>query len=367
MKNRLNPITAAILMAGLAPFSAHAVTANVTADTHIAATNAGTLPNVNVGGGSTGLLRFDLTALPANVISTDIAKATLVVFVKNFSAAGNVQVKPVSSAWTEAGVTTANPPSLGGVAYTSNTISQGGVYVSVEVTSLVQDWVANPANNFGLGLVADPANPASVGIDSKESIQTSHPAYLEITLASTGAQGATGATGPTGGIGPTGPTGPTGVTGGIGPTGPAGATGSTGGIGPTGPAGATGVTGGIGPTGPAGATGGTGGIGPIGPIGPTGPTGAAAVYNANGTTISNPHIVIGTITAIPGAAGTKTATFTGSAAFTSAPVCVIGLTNSPVNNNVPKISSVTATSLTVLNTNLNAANTIDATYHCIGN
>jgi hypothetical protein len=83
--------------------------------------------------------------------------------------------------------------------------------------------------------------------------------------------------------------------------------------------------------------------------------------------ILNAHIVTGIITGIPGGPGTGSVTFSGSAAFSSPPVCVLGLTNTTVVIGVPRIFSVTATTLTVQNSNLIAGNTVDATYHCIGN
>jgi len=57
------------LAAALAAGPALALDAPLAADSHIStslpASNFGTLPTLNVGGGSTGLLRFDLGTLPA--------------------------------------------------------------------------------------------------------------------------------------------------------------------------------------------------------------------------------------------------------------------------------------------------------------
>jgi hypothetical protein len=361
MHTRLKPLSAAIMLAGFSPFAAHAVVAPLIADSFIASSfptiNYGTAVNLKVNGaiGTESLFRFDLSSLPPGTISSAVAKATLYFWVNNVTTPGALDIAQVSTGWTESGATFNTQPNILAPFVTGLSVNQAGAYIAVDVTALVKDWVNGTANN---GLLIEPAtsSPAtSVLIDSKENTVTSHPAFIDIALTGTGAAGPAGPTGPTGSIGPTGTTGATGATGSIGPTGPAGATGVTGSIGPTGPQGT------IGPTGANGTNGATG------PAGPQGPTGAAAVYSSSGTVISNAHIVTGTIAGIPGAAGFVTVTFTGNAAFTSPPVCVLGLANSPVNNNVPKISSVTATSLTVLNTNLNAANSLDATYHCIGN
>jgi hypothetical protein len=287
MRPRLKPLSAAIMLAGFSSFSAHAVIAPVIADSYTAsgspAINFGTAVNLKVNSTAKTLLRFDLSALPPGTLSSEVAKATLVIWVNSVTTAGALEIVPVTSIWTESGVTFNSMPGLGLPEATGIPVSQAGSYVVVDITNQVKSWIAAPASNFGLFVDPDAGAPATtILIDSKENTITSHPAFIDIALTGNGAAGPTGATGPTGGIGPTGPTGATGVTGGIGPT---GATGVTGGIGPTGPTGATGVMGGIGPTG---ATGVTGGIGPTGPQGPTGPgtllLGRAAVLNGTTST-----------------------------------------------------------------------------------
>src|SRR4029077_4757909 len=110
----------------------------------------------------------------------------------------------------------------------------------VDVTSLVEGWIAAPASNHGVALVAS-ASAAStfVLLDSKENQETSRAPALDITLF--------GPQGPQGAVGPQGPQGATGATGAQGPIGPIGLTGP---MGPTGATGATGVTGATGAQGP---------------------------------------------------------------------------------------------------------------------
>jgi len=365
MRTRLKPLSAAIMLAGFSPFSAHAVIAPVIADSYTASgsptINFGTAVNLKANNTAKTLLRFDLSTLPPGTPSSQVTKATLVIWVSSVTAAGALEIVPATSAWTESGVNANPPPFAGPPAATGVPVSQAGSYVLVNITNQVKSWIADPAINFGLFVDPDAASPAtSVLIDSKENTITSHPAFIDIALTGSGAAGPTGATGPTGGIGPTGPTGATGVTGSIGPT---GAPGVTGGIGPTGPQGPAGVTGGIGPTG---APGVTGGIGPTGPQGPIGPTGAAAVYTDNGSAIPNVHIVTGTITLIPSQGGSKSASFSGGAVFSFAPICTVSTLSTSLSTNVPKIST-TVNSLTVQNNNTLIANTMDVAYHCIGN
>jgi len=139
-------------------------------------------------------------------------------------------------------------------------VNASGMFLTLDVTQLVKDWVSGVSPNYGVQISPAVGNPTtSIALDSKESLTTSHPAFLDVTITSVGPAGPTG---PQGAVGPTGPTGPqglTGLTGLTGPTGPAGPTG------PTGPQGTTGLSGGVGPTGP------TGARGPTGPTGPGGP------------------------------------------------------------------------------------------------
>ena len=97
--------------------------------------------------------------------------------------------------------------------------------MAVDVTALVQGWVAAPATNFGVALTA---GTAVVQFDSKENDLTAHPATLDVQIVSQGPQGLAGAAGPAG------PPGVAGVPGPSGAQGPAGAAGTPGPAGPQG-------------------------------------------------------------------------------------------------------------------------------------
>jgi hypothetical protein len=96
------------------------------------------------------------------------------------TAPGGVQVAPVAtgSSWSEASVVASVST---GAATSSVSITQGSTFYTLDVTTAVQDWVDTPANNLGLALT--PQTTASITLDSKENTLTSHPAYLEISLA----------------------------------------------------------------------------------------------------------------------------------------------------------------------------------------
>ena len=227
----------------LAPFllllcasgTASATEATLTGDTFVSAlrpaNNFGGLSNLYVGNGNTALLQFDLSTLPAGITASQIAGATLRVYVNRVFAPGTLSLLPATSGWSESGVTASTAPTLA-ASSGSLTIGAADAYVTVDVTALVQGWVTSPAGNNGIALTS---SAASVVLDSKENDVTAHAAQLEITLAGpqglqgiqgpiglTGAQGSQGIQGPQGVMGLTGATGATGASGAAGATGPQG-------------------------------------------------------------------------------------------------------------------------------------------------
>jgi hypothetical protein len=231
--------------------------------------NAGNTTTLSVGGanGASALLQFDLTVLPAGTTAGNVSKAVLTLFVNKVNAAGTVNISVANGGWTELGVTGNNTPAAGASVAGGVSVSTSGAYLYVDVTAALQSWLNGTTNSGFLILPND--GVVNIAFDSKESITTSHPAGLSITLAS---NGLTGATGPTGAGGPTGP------------NGSPGATGSTGATGTTGFAGSTGLAGSTGPTGANGAAGGTGSTGATGAIGPTGAIGAQGLQGIAGVT-----------------------------------------------------------------------------------
>lgn len=289
----------ALLGLALTANLAHATQAPVASDSYVnssfGSVNYGSLTNLYVGGGGTAFIQFDLSSLPAGTTPSQISKATIRLFVNRINTSGVVNVSPVTSAWTESGVTYATIPSVGSTV-ASFTPAVANQFVTIDVTSLVQGWLTDPSSNFGIALSSTAAN---IVLDSKENQATGHASELDITVVSqgptgaTGAQGIQGPVGPVGATGAQGPMGPVGAQGlqgpagpqGIpGPTGPAGATGAQGPAGPVGATGATGATGAQGPAGPVGATGATGATGAQGPAGPVGATGAQGPAGATGAT-----------------------------------------------------------------------------------
>jgi hypothetical protein len=211
-----------------------AVQATLVADAHVSSAqpdvNSGTLSNLNVGGGYTALVQFDLGVLPPGTTAAQITRATLRLYCNRSDTTGTVTVQPVEAGWGEYSVTYNTLPAVGSMVG-SLQVSAADEFVTVDVTAAVQGWVNAPSSNNGLALSA---GSAIVQFDSKENEETSHSPELEIALAA-GGSGGVGAQGPAGPVGPAGPQGP------AGPTGPPGAAGATGATGPAGPAGASGA------------------------------------------------------------------------------------------------------------------------------
>ncbi len=226
--------------------------ATLVGDAHVSSAqpgvNSGALSNLNVGGGYTALVQFDLGMLPAGTTPAQIAQATLRVYCNRADVPGVVQAELVGGAWTESSVTYATLPAVGAVVQTAPVVG-AGEFVTFDVTSAVQGWVGVPATNFGLTLVA--ASGAVVQFDSKENDETSHAPELVIALVGNG----TGTVGPAGAAGATGAAGVQGIQG---VPGEAGMTGATGAIGPVGSQGL------MGPQGLPGVSGAGGGIAFIG-------------------------------------------------------------------------------------------------------
>ncbi len=205
----LLPATVAVLL----QLPLGATQAMVNADAHVSPAiptqNFGALPTLSVGNGSVALLQFDLSSIPAGTNPNTIAKAQLLVYVNRVAQAGKIQVLPLQSPFTEGAVTFSTRPSEGAPIAASGVITASNNWVVFDITDQVRTWVASPYSAFGVAIGPDASQPAVLTLDSKESISTSQPARLQLSIAGpTGAQGAQGIQGFVGPVGPTGPAGP---------------------------------------------------------------------------------------------------------------------------------------------------------------
>lgn len=183
-----------------------------------------------VGCGSNSYVKFSFANLGPGITSSNVSKATLVLYADYVLTSGTVDVYQVNGSWSEGAITWNNAPALGTKLFRAVPITKAG-FLSLDLTSTVQSWLNGTLTNNGIALVPSSGSAISVSFDSKENILTSHVAQLPLVLVSAGPQGPQGpqgAQGPQGSAGPAGSAGPQGQQGVMGLTGPAGPTGSTG-------------------------------------------------------------------------------------------------------------------------------------------
>jgi hypothetical protein len=183
---RFRPL--ALLAMVLAPISLWSTDLAVAGDAHVLvgrpATNFGYLSNLYVNNGAMSFLQFDLSALPAGTTASQIAAAKVTFFVNRVYEPGTINISQVTGSWTESGVTYNSAPSVAGTPTTSFTVAttSAAQFITVDITSLLQGWVASPSTNFGIALTSSAAN---ILLDSKENDQTAHSANLTVTVSTT--------------------------------------------------------------------------------------------------------------------------------------------------------------------------------------
>src|SRR5947209_4442564 len=193
----------------LLPLRASAQSGTVTDDGFLSSSSATQQVNLNgqgialivagssamVGPASVGTtkthIKFQLlSSLPQNVAAANVAKATLKLYLSpGTNPSGAIAIYPITSAWSEATLTT-SPPSVSSTAFaTGVAVGKANSFLVIDVKQLVQEWLSGSLENDGIALVAD-TSTTYVVFDSKESVVTSHEPRLEIVLANSGPAGA---------------------------------------------------------------------------------------------------------------------------------------------------------------------------------
>lgn len=191
-----------------------------------ATTNFGMAGTLNLESGSqTSFIRFDLTAVPAGYTGSQVAKATLKLYVNALTTPGSFNVDLVAGTWKERTITYNLQPAITSTLASSVPLKAASreTYIEIDITSTVQAWLSGTEPNDGIALVAN--SPLVCSFTTKEATTTSHSPELDIVFVGSGAQGPQGPAGPQGAQGPqglTGATGPAGLQGPQGPTGPVG-------------------------------------------------------------------------------------------------------------------------------------------------
>src|SRR4029077_4094138 len=177
-----------------------------------------------IGPGVNSYIRFDLTALPSGLTSSNVNKATMRLSVNGVTTAGAFDVYLVTSSWAESTITHNNLPTLGAKVASGIMVSAyKRNFIDVDITKAAQAWLSSPPSlNYGVALVPSSGSSIAVSFDSKENTSTSHDPELTVSMVSAGPPGPTGPAGPTGATGKQGPQGPQGATGPAGPQGPQG-------------------------------------------------------------------------------------------------------------------------------------------------
>jgi hypothetical protein len=172
--------------------SAKAHTLHVTDDTNInlsqPSQNNGAsadvfVRNVGTGGERHGYVRFETSPILPN---TPILSAILRIWVSQVATAGSIDLYVVTGVWTEATLNAAAQPGTEPTPFATVAVSNAdqNSHITVDVTSVLQDWVNQTKPNFGIALLPNPAG-VRVDIDSKENTGTSHPMELEVIIAPT--------------------------------------------------------------------------------------------------------------------------------------------------------------------------------------
>jgi hypothetical protein len=137
------------------------------------------------GGNSRGVLRFDLSDIPANATVTS---ARLYLYEMNAKSNLVIYVYRVTGSWTESNVTWDFPwTSNGGdfdtsVAHALFIPGQQDCSITIELTSLVQGWVDGTYPNYGILLNAVGPSPFIEYASKEDTVYTERAPRLDITI-----------------------------------------------------------------------------------------------------------------------------------------------------------------------------------------
>jgi len=181
-----------ILLLFLATFTCAQITPSDDAyiDTTKPTTNYGSAVTLDVKSPSqTAYITFDLSSIPSGYTGSNIAKASLKLYVNAVTTAGSFNVDYVNGAWAEKTIDASNAPPPGATITASVPLAktQALDYVIIDVTSAVEAWLNGTEPNYGLALVAN--SGLSATFDSKESKTQSHPPELDVVFTGGGGGG----------------------------------------------------------------------------------------------------------------------------------------------------------------------------------
>ena len=182
-----------LLLISLPLFGQLSPSADAYTNTASPGTNYGAQKLLNLDSPSeTTYIQFDLSSIPAGYTSSNIAKATLKLYVNTVVTAGSFNVDYVNGSWSESTITANMAPALGTTIAASVplTKSEAHDYILIDVTAAVGAWLDGTQANDGIALVGN--SPFNATFDSKENTTNSHPPELDIVFAGGGGSGITG-------------------------------------------------------------------------------------------------------------------------------------------------------------------------------
>ncbi len=124
-------------------------------------------------------INFSINA--AGIDPNAVTGARLVVYLSNAGKKGTLTIHNLESAFSETFTAkTVDAPALGAVLDTID-LEQMPLkrnYFILDITSLAQSWLANPASEFGIAITSD--GVATATLASKEGANLGHPAFIEV-------------------------------------------------------------------------------------------------------------------------------------------------------------------------------------------
>ncbi len=137
-------------------------------------------------------IQFDLSSIPAGYTSSNLAKASLKLYVNAVTTTGSFNVDYVNGSWAENTITANLAPALGTTIAPSVPLIKSQVhdYIVIDITPAVGAWLDGTQPNDGIALVGN--SPLNASFDSKESTTQSHPPELDIVFSGGGGGSITG-------------------------------------------------------------------------------------------------------------------------------------------------------------------------------
>jgi len=148
------------------------------ADTYISALNPvvnfGSSTDILVGPGAEALVQCNLSSLGVSSVSS----ASLLLWVDGIATSGGVDISMVTSPWSASSVTFNTQPTIAAPFLANAVVTVSGQYVSFDVTSAVNVWLASPITNFGFAINPAVAAPSTAFTFASQRNSINHPPEL---------------------------------------------------------------------------------------------------------------------------------------------------------------------------------------------